>query len=281
MTDLVKQLHRGWAEDCLLKIPDNSVNVVLTSPPYADQRKGLYESIPPERYVEWFVPIAQQIKRILHPTGSFFLNIKPHIEDGEEHEYVDDLKKALRKEVGFKLIDTFAWVKQGYPGNLQGRFKNAWEPVFHFTKEKPTKITFNPLACGTPTKPETYARYLRKQHGAPEGGSGMNPINMRKAAKLELARPSNVVKVSVGNNQYSYQKDHPATFPEKFAEFFILSFSNPGDTILDPFAGSGTTGRVAWRNGRGFILIEKHDGHYDKLHAWAKDLSLQSNLFFK
>lgn len=279
MKDLIKQVYYGPAEVTMTELSDQSIDLIVTSPPYANQRKDAYDSISPEQYVKWFLPIAHEIKRVLKPKGSFFLNIKPHIHKGEEHEYVDDLKKAIRREVGFKLVDTFAWVKQGYPGNLRGRFKNAWEPVFHFTLQDPSTITFHPLACGTPTKPETYARYKRKQHDAPDSGSGMSPLNMRKAAELPLARPSNVLNVSVGNNQFSYQKDHPATFPEKLAEFFILSYSNPGDTVLDPFAGSGTTGRVAWRHGRGFILIEKKYDYFEPLLKWERGLSLQSKLF--
>lgn len=269
-------------------LADDSVDLILTSPPYANQRKGVYDGIDPDKFVEWFLPIAREIKRVMKPTGSFFLNINPHIQNGEVHLYVHELVIAMRKELGFTFVDEYAWVKQGYPGNYQGypgnyqgRFKNAWEPVFHFTKANPSTITFNPLACGTPVKPESYKRYLRKQHSAPESGSGMAPMNMSRIIKDTMARPSNVLQIGVGNNQYSYQKNHPATFPEKFAEFFILSFSNPGQVILDPFAGSGTTGRVAWQNGRGFILIEKKEDYYNQLREWSSNLTFQSNLLLQ
>lgn len=282
MTDLQKKVYHGPAENIMPLLADNSVDVILTSPPYADQRKGIYDGIPPEKYSEWFIPIAREIYRVMKPTGSFFLNIKSHIYQGEVHDYVDELKKNLRKEAGFKFIDEFAWVKQGYPGKMKGRFKNAWEPVFHFTKVNPDKIKFNPFACGTPVLPQTWERYNRKRGSRMStNGSGFSYLNPEIAKKHELALPSNVLKISAGNNQYTYQKHHPATFPEKFAEFFILSFSNPGDVILDPFAGSGTTGRVAWRNGRGFIMIEKKELYHKRLDKWASELNFQSNLLLK
>lgn len=280
MTNLLKELHFGPAEQKLALVADNSVDVIVTSPPYADQRKGVYDSISPEDYWEWFYPIATHLHRVLKPTGSFFLNIKPHIADGEVHYYVDNLVKNLRDITKFKYIDQFVWTKQGYPGALVGRFKNAWEPIYHFTKSAPSEITFNPLACGTPVKPESYKRYQRKQaDSAPKNGSDMAQMNMSRIIKDTMARPSNVLQIGVGNNQFSYQKNHPATFPERLPEFFILSFSNPGDVIMDPFAGSGATGRVAWRHGRGFIMIEKKKEYFQYLQKWAEELTYQSKLF--
>lgn len=279
MIGLVKICLHGPAEEKLLLIPDESVDLVITSPPYALQRKGVYDGIPAEEYSEWFLPIAREIHRVLKPTGSFFLNIKPHIEDGEVHWYVDNLVTNIRNQCHFKYIDQYAWVKQGYPGNLKGRFKNGWEPIYHFTKVSPDKIKFNPLACATPVKPESYKRYLRKQHDAPDNGSEMAPMNMSRIIKDTMARPSNVITAGVGNNQFSYQKYHPATFPEKLSDFFVLSFSDAGDTVLDPFAGSGTVGRSAWKHSRGFVLIEKKEEHYKRLEDWSNTLTLQSNAF--
>lgn len=282
MTGLTKSVIFGDCEHQLSGIKSDSVDVILTSPPYAEQRKGAYDGVHPDKFIEWFLPIAREIKRVMKPTGSFFLNINPHIKDGEVHLYVYELIIALRRELGFTFVDELVWVKQGFPGNYQGRFKNAWEPIFHFTKANPSTITFNPLACGTPVKPESFKRYFRKNSkNPPPSGSGMAQVKMDRIIKDTMARPSNVLQVGVGNNQYTYQKNHPATFPEKFAEFFILSYSNPGDVIMDPFAGSGTTGRVAWQHGRSFILIEKKKEYYNQLRDWSSNLTFQSNLLLQ
>lgn len=131
--------------DCLQvmkDMADNSIQMVFTSPPYADRRKRVYDSISEEKYVEWFLLIAYEIKRILHPQGSFFLNIKPHTRKGERSLYVFDLVCQLQRTVGFKFVDEFCWTKNAFPGKLKGRFKNGFEPIYHFTKSDPLRIQF-------------------------------------------------------------------------------------------------------------------------------------------
>ena len=137
--------------DCskqLKSINDETVDMVFTSPPYADRRKNCYEGATADEYIDWFLPIAKEIKRILKPTGSFFLNLKAHTSDGERDLYVMKLVIALKEQTGFKFIDEFCWTKNAFPGGFKGRFKNGFEPIYHFTKESPSKITFNPVACG-------------------------------------------------------------------------------------------------------------------------------------
>ena len=248
--------------DCLeqLKsVESESVDLIFTSPPYAERRKSTYGGIPEDDYVEWFLPIALEIKRVLKPTGSFFLNIKPHTNDGERSLYVFDLICQLKRVTGFKFIEEYCWTKNAFPGSLKGRFKNGFEPVYHFTKNLPGGITFNPLACGTPMKEESIARTFRKQCGAPKNGSGMTGMNTTNIRNLKLARPSNVINVNNVSNQFSDKQLHPATFPEGLVEFFVKSFSNENDIVLDPFAGSGTVGIVCKKLNRSYILIEKEE----------------------
>ena len=250
------QVLFGDCLDVIKNLPDNSVDLVFTSPPYAERRKTCYGGISEDKYIEWFKPIAIEIKRVLKPTGSFFLNIKPHTNKGERSLYVFDLVIMLKRELGFLFVDEFCWTKNAFPGKLNGRFKNGFEPIYHFTKESPNNITFNPLACGTPIKEESIARSYRKQCGPPKNGSGMTGMNTTNIRNLELSRPSNVINVNNVSNQFSPKQFHPATFPEKLAEFFIKSFTNEGDVVLDPFAGSGTTGIVAKKLNRNYIGSE-------------------------
>lgn len=268
----MKKIILGDCLEKLKEVSDNSVDVIFTSPPYADRRKNTYGGLPEDKYVEWFLPISQELMRVLKPTGSFFLNIKPHTNKGERSLYVFDLILSLKREIGFKFVDEFCWTKNAFPGKLNGRFKNGFEPIYHFTKSDPKDITFNPLACGTPIKESSIARTYRKQCGAPKNGSGMTGMNTTNIRHLTTSRPSNVININNVSNQFTDKQHHPATFPEALADFFIKSFSNEGDVILDPFAGSGTTGISAKELNRGYILIEKEEEYFNLINSRIKKM---------
>ena len=257
-------VHNGFCEDVLKELPDNSIDLIFTSPPYADRRKTTYGGIQEYKYVDWFKPIGIELKRVLKPTGSFFLNIKPHTHKGERSLYVFDLVLSLKRDIGFQFVDELCWTKNAFPGQLKGRFKNAFEPVYHFSKESCNQIKFNPTVCGTPIKEESIARSYRKQCGAPKNGSGMTGMNTTNIRHLKVGRPSNVININNVSNQFSDKQFHPATFPEGLVNFFVESFTDEDDVVLDPFAGSGTTGISCKKLGRKWILIEKEE-EYAKL----------------
>lgn len=252
--------------DCLEKMRESnpeSIDMVFTSPPYADRRKNCYHSVIANDYIDWFIPFSIEIKRVLKQTGSFFLNIKPHTQDGERNLYVMRLVITLQEKIGFKFVDEFCWTKNAFPGAYRGRLKNGFEPVYHFTKCNPSEIAFNPIACGTPIKPESIARTYRKQCSAPKNGSGMTGMNTTNIRHLKLARPSNVIHVNNVSNQFTDKQKHPATFPVGLVNFFVKTFSNAGDTILDPFMGSGTTGVACKNLNRDFIGIELDEKYFE------------------
>ena len=255
-------LMQGDCLELMKSIPEGSVDMVFTSPPYAERRKSTYGGVHEDVYVEWFIPIAEEIKRILSPTGSFFLNIKPHTRNGERSLYVFDLVCAIKREVGMMFVDEICWTKNAFPGALKGRFKNGFEPVYHFTKSNPSLIIFNPLAVGTPIKEESLARARRKQCGAPVNGSGMAALKSENLLAIEVARPSNVIIAHNVSNQFSDKQLHPATFPESLCEFFIKAFTNEEGVVIDPFMGSGTTGVACKNLGRKFIGIEKEETYF-------------------
>ncbi len=251
----------GYSEEELRKIPDNSIDLVITSPPYADRRKNTYGGVSEDKYLDWFKPIAIEIKRVLKPTGSFFLNIKPHTNKGERSLYVFELVIMLKKELDFLFVEEYCWTKNAFPTGVHGRFKNGFEPVYHFTKGPVNKITFNALACGTPVTEETKSRAFRK-NCKPTNGSGMI-VDRTNFKTIDFARPSNVINVNNVTNQFTIKMEHSAVFPEKLVEFFIKSFSNENDIVLDPFAGSGTVGVVSLKENRKFILIDKEKSNID------------------
>jgi len=250
-----------WQGDCLEKmkdIPDNSIDLVVTSPPYADRRKDTYGGVKHSEYLDWFLPIVEEMKRILTPNGSIFINIKPHCEDGERVMYVYKLIIAIKETLGLRFIDEFCWTKNGVPGKFKGRFKNAFEPIYHFTKNE--DFTFNPYSVATKAKNESLARYKRKSCGVSSNGSGFG--GMRKEYTSDLALPSNHIHMPQKSNQHTIQSKHPAVYPLELPTFFISAFSNEGDTVLDPFMGSGTTGVACKDLNRHFIGIELNDGYF-------------------
>jgi site-specific DNA-methyltransferase (adenine-specific)/site-specific DNA-methyltransferase (cytosine-N4-specific) len=205
----------------------------VTSPPYADRRKNTYGGIKEENYLDWFRPIALEIYRVLKNDGSFFLNIKEHTINGEKSLYVMELVLMLCKDVGFKLIDTFCWTKKGVPGRYKNRFKNAWEPVYHFAKT--TDIKIFPDNVATPIKEESKKRAYRKFSGQTKNGSGFQYSNSEHMKNRKIAHPSNHLAINNSINQYSDNKWHPAVFPLGLPDFFIKAFSEEGDYVLDPF----------------------------------------------
>ena len=130
------RLYNGDSKDVLAKLPDSSVDLIVTSPPYADQRKDTYGGIHPDKYVQWFLPISEQLKRVLKQDGTFILNIKEKVMNGERHTYVLELILEMRKQ-GWLWTEEFIWHKKNcFPGKWPNRFRDAWERLLQFNKNK-------------------------------------------------------------------------------------------------------------------------------------------------
>ncbi|GHT46108.1 hypothetical protein FACS189454_06700 [Planctomycetales bacterium] len=130
------EIYLGDCKDVLRQIPDNTVDLIITSPPYADQRKNIYGGIHPDKYVEWFLPITEQLLRVLKPTGTFVLNIKEKVVNTERSTYVLELILAMKKQ-GWLWTEEFIWHKKNcYPGKWSNRFRDAWERLLQFNKER-------------------------------------------------------------------------------------------------------------------------------------------------
>lgn len=224
-------------------------NMAITSPPYASQRTydetSGFKPVHPDDYVEWFSAVASAIEKVLEHDGSYFLNIKEHANDGERSLYVKDLVIAHKRIWGWRFVDEFCWrnTGNGVPGVWPDRFKNAWEPVFHFTRAKGFK--FNPRAVRMES-----ARCIEYTPGVPSSNSGSGLLCVGATEVAGLALPSNVLDVAAERSQGS----HSAPFPRALVEFFVKAFSDAGDVVFDPFMGSGTTiaaAHVLGRNGYG------------------------------
>jgi site-specific DNA-methyltransferase (cytosine-N4-specific) len=126
----------GDAFQVLQNYPDHFVDLIVASPPYADKRTNSYGGIHPDKYAQWFLPISRELKRVLKPSGSFILNIKEGVSDGERQTYVLDLILEMKRQ-GWLWTEEYIWHKRNsYPGKWSNRFRDAWEHCLHFTKER-------------------------------------------------------------------------------------------------------------------------------------------------
>ena len=245
----------GDCLDVLADMPADSVDLIVTSPPYADARRRTYGGVKPADYVDWFAPRAAEMLRVLKPTGSLVLNIKEKAIDGERHTYVLELILHLKREIGFRWVEEYIWHKTtAAPGKWKYRFRDAWERVLHFAKTRDVKMRQE--AVMVPTGDWNKARLKNmsdndrsRQESATHSGVGRRISAWEGRAQ---AYPSNVLHAS----PVAHNTGHSAPFPDWLPEFFIKLFTDPGDLVVDPFAGSGTTSRVALRLGRRAVGIE-------------------------
>ena len=134
-------VHFGDCLEVLTDFPDDSVDLIITSPPYADARRHTYGGVSPNDYPSWFCDRAEQMYRVLKPSGSFILNIKEKAVGGERHTYVLDLILALKRSVGFRWVEEYIWHKTtSAPGKWKYRFRDAWERLLHFSKSPDIKM---------------------------------------------------------------------------------------------------------------------------------------------
>ena len=252
----IGQIIQGDALGVLSEWPDACVDLIVTSPPYADARAKTYGGHHPDKYAIWFLPIAGQIMRVLKPEGSFVLNIKERVVNGERHTYVLTLIQAMQAQ-GWLWTEEYIWHKKNcYPGKWPNRFRDAWERCLHFTKQRQFKM--NQDAVRVPMGDWKDKRLANlsdtdKARDPSKVGSGFGK-NVSNWVGRQLAYPTNVLHFATECSNRS----HSAAFPEALPEFFIKLFSNPGDVVVDPFVGSGTTCVVAERLGRQAVGIDRN-----------------------
>jgi len=261
-------MHQGDSKSLLAKLPEASVDLVLTSPPYALHFKKEYGNADKAAYVEWFRPFAEQIRRVLKPSGSFVLNIGGSYNAGQPTRslYHFRLLLMLCDELGFHLAQECFWYN---PAKLPSpaewvnvrrvRVKDSVEYVWWLSVSPMPKADNRKVL--TEYSPDM-KRLLVKGYRAKERPSGH-----KITAKFQDrggSIPSNVIERgnNESNSDYIRQcakhglKPHPARFPAALPEFFVKLLTNEGDLVVDPFAGSNTTGSVAERLGRRWLAFE-------------------------
>jgi site-specific DNA-methyltransferase (adenine-specific) len=237
-------------------VKDKSVNMVVTSPPYMDLRKI---GISPDKYAEWFFPFAESIKRVLADNGNFILNINEVIVKGVVHPCIDDIKYKLR-EVGLNQISKpYIWYKTtAIPDKCSHRAIDRYEYCFWFSNGKGTFYRDN---VRRPYSDVTIKR-VQNSDVISLGTRGEKGHKIFKKSRIDPrgALPYNIVEMSPECNP---RIKHSAPFPIDLPGWFIKAGTKEGDTVLDPFMGSGTTAIAAIRNNRNVIGYDIDKDVYD------------------
>lgn len=274
----------GDSLEVMRRIPDGSVSLVLTSPPYALHFKKAYGNKDKHEYVDWMLPFAREIRRILSDDGSFVLNIGGSYNKGvpTRSVYHYKLLVALVEEVGFHLAQECFWynpAKMPMPAEWvtvrRVRVKDSVEYVWWLSKTPHPKadnrkvlrayskdmIRLNQRKLRATTRPGGYI--IKESFADMETGGSIPPNVIEDDAAEDMLRFGN----NAANDRYTLRckaagiKIHPARFPSALPDFFIRLLTDPEDVILDPFAGSNTTGMVAEKLDRRWVAIESEEDY--------------------
>ena len=238
-------------------LPDECVDITITSPPYDDLRT--YEDKMDFDF-DKFMKIAEELYRITKEGGVVVWVVGDAVVNGSETG--TSFKQALYfKEVGFRLHDTMIYQKNNFSNPSNIRYHQIFEYMFVFSKGKPK--TFNPIKD-------------KKNKYAGQTSWGKNTVRQRDGTLVERPRKiiaeygmrNNIWKYNVGKG-FTTKDDiaylHPAVFPEKLVEDHIKSWTNPGDLVFDPMAGSGTTLKMAILNGRDYLGFEINESYVNDI----------------
>ncbi|MCX5698984.1 MAG: site-specific DNA-methyltransferase [Candidatus Omnitrophica bacterium] len=254
---LRKSLNKIVCGDCLdvlRGLPDNCINLIVTSPPYADSRKEDYGGVHPDEYAEWLLPRMAECFRVLKPTGTLVLNIKEKVVNGERHTYVIDLISGMRDQ-GWLWTEEFIWHKKNsFPGKWPNRLRDAWERCLQFNKMKKFRMYQDAVKVPIGKWAETRLKNMseddnKRISSKSKSGFGRKVSNWIGKRKVY---PTNVLHLAT---ECAY-RNHSATFPINLPKWFIKLFTKKGDIVLDPFMGSGTTVVASMQISRQYIGID-------------------------
>jgi site-specific DNA-methyltransferase (adenine-specific) len=227
-------------------LDENSVDLLVTSPPYAEQRKNQYGGVTEKEYPNWTVNWMREVKRIIKPKGSIFINIRPHLKKGVISDYVLKTRLALRQD-GWKECEELIWIKPDSPplGSIK-RPRRAWESILWFSLEHDPFC--NPKANGKLSDRIGFEN-SKFEHG------GKSHIHAgQKQAKKGMSRCKDYIEVGTGKIGRGIK--HPAMYPVEVPEYLIKMCCPEGGLVLDPFIGSDTTAVACLNTNRNYIGFE-------------------------
>lgn len=274
----------GDSLDVLRKLPDASVSLVLTSPPYALHFKKEYGNKDKHEYIAWVLPFAREIRRVLKDNGSFVLNIGGSYNQGAPTRSIYHFKLlvALVEDVGFHLAQECFWynpAKMPMPAEWvtvrRIRVKDSVEYVWWLAKtphpkadnRKVLRAYSKDMIRLNKRKPRETVRpggYIIKESFADLVTGGSIPPNV-----IDDETPLDMLKFgnNAANDRYTLKckeaglKIHPARFPAALPDFFIRLLTDCDDIVVDPFAGSNTLGMVAEKLGRRWLAVEREEDY--------------------
>ena len=255
----LNEIYQGDAIRLAKKIPDNSIDLIVTSPPYADTVSyGKHVKVfTSKEYVNWFLPFFKEASRFLKNSGSFILNINDRVVKGERQTYALELVLEVLKKTNLKLFDRYIWYKKSalpMPGDK--RLNDRVEYIFHFVKN-PKKMKANTDRIRIPYKEVSLKRFRNKVHGndiIKEDGTTVLSQRGSSKAHPKGTKPTTVFRFNTASALRGI--NHPAPFHPELPGFFIKWLTNRGDIVLDPFMGSGTVALVCKRMRRNYLGFE-------------------------
>lgn len=262
-------MHCGDSLEIMSQVDANSVDLVMTSPPYALHFKKEYGNADQHDYVEWIMPFAREIKRIIKPTGSFVLNLGGAWQPGTPTRslYQFRLLLALCDELGLQLAQEFFWynpAKMPAPAEWVNvrriRVKDSVEYIFWLVKDDKAKANNKKVLQPYSADMKRLIKRGVKETVRPSG----HAIKRTFARDQGGSIPPNLIQCGNNESNSAYikasklngSKVHPARYPAELPRFFIEFLTDPGDLVLDPFAGSNTTGAVAEALDRRWLSVE-------------------------
>jgi len=265
--------HLGDALCLLEELEAGSIDLVMTSPPFALQRVKSYGNVDQAQYVDWLFAFCEKVHRVLSPRGSFVIDLGGAYQKGRPVRSLYNYRILIRlcDELNYRLAEEFFWHNPAkLPSPIEWvnkrklRAKDSVDTIWWLSKEDNPKADVTQVLV-------PYSERMKKLHSNPEGyyqpklrPSG-HDMGKSFATENQGAIPSNLLQIANTESNSRYLQlckavgatAHPARFPQKLPAFFIQFLTEPGDTILDIFAGSNTTGAAAEELKRNWIAFEQ------------------------
>lgn len=265
-------IHFGNAVEILSTFEDNSIDLTVTSPPYDNLRtyngKVIDEVVYEDGFSFPFVEMARELYRVTAKGGVVVWVVNDQVKNGGETG--SSFKQVLKfKDIGFTLYDTMIYHKNGAPFPETGRYSQVFEYMFILSKGKPKTVN---LLRDKPNRWAGHSNFGDPSKRQKEG-------SLKKVDKFTISEYGTRYNVWYINNGAGFSSkddiafEHPAIFPETLAEDHILTWSNEGDIVLDPMAGSGTTLKMAKLNNRYYVGIDINEEYVDLCNRRVVNLS--------
>jgi len=255
--EYLNKFLEGSCFDLINQLPDESIDLIVTSPPYADIKSygGNINVLHPDNYNDWIIPLMCDAYRVLKPSGSFVVNIGDKIHKKHRHTYALEYPVRVIRETELSLYDRYFWKRPGIPNGSAKRLNNFMELIYHFVKDV-NKIKFNMDNVREEYKASSVNRYNSKMNFYDIRDDGTKVLKEQKMRSLNPKGKTPDGLFTFPNNSKMKGSKHPAPFHPDLPEWFIKALTDEGDVVLDTFMGSGSTAIAAMNTNRKWVGFE-------------------------